>query len=93
MRLDATVSWSYFMYFFQLCGLALIEISFFFREMIWYEENYDFMDSSHQATKTLQKTHCVKTVRIRSFSGSYFPVFGLHMERHFFQIYKNAYLS
>ena len=85
MHLDATVSWSYFMYFFQLCGLALIETSFFFfREMMWYEENYDVMDSSHQASKTLKKTHCVKTVRIWSFSGSYFPAFGLHMERYFF---------
>ena len=26
---------------------------------------------------------CVKGVRIRNFSGSYFPIFGLYAERHF----------
>ena len=26
--------------------------------------------------------HCAKSVRIRSFSGPYFPVFGLNTERH-----------
>ena len=27
-------------------------------------------------------THCVKYVRIRSFSGQYFPAFGLNTERY-----------
>ena len=27
-------------------------------------------------------SHCVKSVRIRSFSGPYFPVFGLNTERY-----------
>ena len=27
--------------------------------------------------------HCMKGVRIRNFSGSYFPIFGLYTERHF----------
>ena len=31
---------------------------------------------------TLQKTHCVKNVRIRSFSGPYFPAFGLNTARY-----------
>ena len=26
------------------------------------------------------KLHCLKSVRIRSFSGPYFPAFGLHTE-------------
>ena len=28
------------------------------------------------------KHHCVKRVRIRSYSGPYFPAFGLNMERY-----------
>ena len=28
------------------------------------------------------KYHCVKSIRIRSYSGSYFPAFGLNMERY-----------
>ena len=28
------------------------------------------------------QTHCVKIVRIRSYSGPYFPAFGLNMERY-----------
>ena len=31
--------------------------------------------------KTVQSMHCVKSVHIRSFSGSYFPAFGLNTER------------
>ena len=27
-------------------------------------------------------SHCLKSVRIRSFSGPYFPAFGLNMERY-----------
>ena len=30
--------------------------------------------------KYLFACHCVKSVRIRSFSGSYFPAFGLNIE-------------
>ena len=29
-----------------------------------------------------QNTHCVKSVHIRSYSGPYFPAFGLNMERY-----------
>ena len=29
-----------------------------------------------------EKSHCVKSVRIRSFSGSHFPVFGLNTKRY-----------
>ena len=32
--------------------------------------------------KILIYSHCVKTVRIRSYSGSYFPAFGLNTERY-----------
>ena len=28
-----------------------------------------------------ENSHCVKSVRIRSFSGLYFPAFGLNTER------------
>ena len=31
---------------------------------------------------TVQNLHCVKSSRIRNFSGPYFPVFGLHTERY-----------
>ena len=30
----------------------------------------------------LDRSHCVKTVRIRSFSGPYFPAFGLNTEKY-----------
>ena len=30
----------------------------------------------------LRSSHCIKSVRIRSFSGSYFPVFGLNAEKY-----------
>ena len=29
-----------------------------------------------------RRNHCVKTVHIRSYSGSYFPTFGLNTERY-----------
>ena len=31
--------------------------------------------------------HCVKTVRVRSFSSSYFPAFGLNTERHYLSVF------
>ena len=33
-------------------------------------------------TSELSHCHCVKNVRIRSYSGPYFPVFGLNTERY-----------
>ena len=33
--------------------------------------------------KLIKSDHCVKSVRIRSFSGLYFPTFGLNTERYF----------
>ena len=32
--------------------------------------------------KKMNRVHCVKSVRIQSFSGPYFPVFGLNTERY-----------
>ena len=32
--------------------------------------------------KKISNTHCVKSVRIRSFSSPYFPAFGLNTERY-----------
>ena len=33
-------------------------------------------------SELMSKSHCVKSVRIPSFSGSYFPAFALNMERY-----------
>ena len=33
--------------------------------------------------------HCVKSVRIRSFSGAYFPAFELNTERYSVQMWEN----
>ena len=33
--------------------------------------------------KTVPAHHCVKSFRIRSYSGPYFPAFGLNTERYF----------
>ena len=38
------------------------------------------MTESDAVRKYLFGCHCLKSVRIRSFSGSYFPAFGLNME-------------
>ena len=35
----------------------------------------------HLTEKISNQLHCVKSVRIRSFSGPYFPAFGLNTER------------
>ena len=46
-----------------------------------------------QNTKIYQKSliiHCVKSVLIRSFSGPYFPAFGLNTERYSVQIRENT---
>ena len=40
-----------------------------------------FMQSQQQQSQLFAK-HCVKSVRIRSFSGPYFPAFGLNTERY-----------
>ena len=37
--------------------------------------------------------HCVKSVRIRIFSGSYFPAFGLNTERYSVSLRDTEYLS
>ena len=36
----------------------------------------------HTFIKIVAQVHCLKSVLIRSFSGSYFPVFGLNTERY-----------
>ena len=35
--------------------------------------------------KELKEVHCVKSVRVRSFSGRFFPAFGLNTERNVFK--------
>ena len=43
----------------------------------------NFQDMLQTSTSSLvRKTHCVKNVRIRSYSGPYFPAFGLNTERY-----------
>ena len=46
------------------------------REII--EKKYRELHTKRKIKK--RNEHCVKSVRIRSFSGLYFPVFGLNME-------------
>ena len=38
-------------------------------------------NASFKPTETFGNYYCVKSVRIRSFSGPYFPIFGLNTER------------
>ena len=42
---------------------------------------------SFMAIGDLWLTHCVKSVQIRSFSGPYFPAFGLNTERYAISLY------
>ena len=39
-------------------------------------------DSKPAMTKVFIETHCMKSVRIRSYSGAHFPTFGLNKERY-----------
>ena len=39
-------------------------------------------ERKHRAGKNILNYHCVKSVLIRSFSGPYFPAFGLYTERY-----------
>ena len=41
-----------------------------------------FSSSWSVVTASLRVLHCVKSVRIRSYSGSYFPAFGLNTEKY-----------
>ena len=40
------------------------------------------VSKSEKEMKSLPMQYCVKSVRIRSFSGPYFPTFGLYTERY-----------
>ena len=40
------------------------------------------IEKSSKNGDQLQYTHCVKSIRIRSYSGPYFPAFGLNTERY-----------
>ena len=49
------------------------------------ESEIKHVDSSlfdTQMGRLVRTCHCVKSVRIRSYSGLYFPAFGLNMERY-----------
>ena len=50
------------------------------------------IDDIAKNTTKFRPEHCVKSVRIRSFSGPYFPAFGLNTERYqvFLCIHPNA---
>ena len=47
------------------------------------EDSIDETMISYQRENAFSHNHCVKSVLIRSFSGSYFPAFGLNTERYF----------
>ena len=40
--------------------------------------------------KIITKRHCVKSVRIRNYSGLYFPAFGLNTERYFVSLFNES---
>ena len=42
----------------------------------------DYSRGCHESLEAIGVYLCVKKVRIRSFSGSYFPAFGLNTERY-----------
>ena len=44
-------------------------------------KNIDIKNS--HCERLLEVKHCVKSVRIRSYSGAYFPTFGLNTERYY----------
>ena len=43
-------------------------------------DSYFLEMSAREMSETSLQRHCVKSVRIRRFSGPYFPVFGLNTE-------------
>ena len=45
-------------------------------------KEYHYENRSNMIDVFLYLLHCVKSVRIRSFSGPYFPAFGLNTERY-----------
>ena len=47
-----------------------------------YRKTYYQPDKNTYFRVFLERGHCLKSVRIRSFSGPYFPAFGLNMERY-----------
>ena len=59
--------WSFFLFCF-------LFFNFFF---------FFFFGKNTKPLTNFWKYHCVKTVQIRSFSGRYFPAFGLNTERYF----------
>ena len=50
--------------------------------MIWLDGDYNYSSSKVVITCVkIEVLHWEKSVRIRSFSGPYFPTFGLNTER------------
>ena len=50
----------------------------------------DFNINLLNAVTNIIISHCVKSVRIRSYSGPHFPAFELNMERHGVRMRENA---
>ena len=42
----------------------------------------DMADMPYSFDSNLTVSHCVKSVRVRSYSGPYFPAFGMNTDRH-----------
>ena len=58
-------------------------LPFCFTKLHWYLFYLCITNLLHTLRKRLSKNlHCVKSVLIRSFSGPYFPTFGLNTEIH-----------
>ena len=50
-------------------------------------QNFLVTNESKLNVKKIQNEHCAKNTRIRSFSGPYFPAFGLKTERYFVSLH------
>ena len=48
----------------------------------WRFDNLNYLHSYFHESWLISNFHCVKSVRIRSYSGPHFPAFGLNMERY-----------
>ena len=54
-----------------------------YRYKTFYSKVQKSISNSLKEGSEIQDLHCVKSIRIRSYSGPYFPSFGLNTERYF----------
>ena len=55
--------------------------------LFWVLENCLFVKRKHDYIVITIKDHCVKSVRIRSYSGTHFPAFGLNTEKPYLSVF------